>query len=186
MKTLKMVESAISGSYRIEVIERVYEYRELIDVKTHYFNCFSDISSTLLNSLVNSIKYNYNTVIIEVNRDRMNEDKDIDYNAHYFILLHPLEGVPFLGGLCFTSSSTREKWVECEIVDVTFGKIRLHSVEVGYGGDSFYIEDFISHIKNGHVIKKVNEKQHVEEVCCGVDFLCKDIPIITTAYVVTE
>ena len=64
----------------------------------------------------------------------------IDRNAHYFVLMHPLEGVaiPGYGAIVFTSSNTREKWVECEIVEERYKledgyKIELKSVEDGYG-----------------------------------------------------
>ena len=91
----------------------------------------------------------------------------IDKNKHYYILMHPLEGLctPW-GPLVYVSSSTREKWVECEIVDdeyVDRGKIKLRSVEEGYGSEKFYIEDFISHIKSGHIVPKDENLECVEE-----------------------
>lgn len=91
----------------------------------------------------------------------------IDKNKHYYILMHPLEGLwtPW-GPLTYVSSSSREKWVECKIVDdeyVESGKIKLRSIEEGYGSEKYYIEDFISHVKTGYIIPKTAEMECVEE-----------------------
>jgi hypothetical protein len=96
-----------------------------------------------------------------------NIDEYIDKNKHYFILMHPLEYCPSpWGPLTYVSSSTREKWVECKIVDdeyVDRGKIKLRSVEEGYGSEKYYISDFISHIKSGHIVPKTEGLECVEE-----------------------
>lgn len=93
----------------------------------------------------------------------------IDRNAHYFVLMHPLEGVaiPGYGAIVFTSSNTREKWVECEIVEERYKledgyKIELKSVEDGYGKENFYIEDFLSSLKSGYIVKKEPNMECVE------------------------
>ena len=70
--------------------------------------------------------------------DRNELTSQIDRNAHYFLLMHPLEGVaiPGYGAIVYTSSTTREKWVECEIVEERYKleegyKVELRSVEEG-------------------------------------------------------
>jgi len=96
-----------------------------------------------------------------------NLDESIDKNKHYFILMHPLEYllVPGFGFVWYKSNTTREKWVECKIVDdeyVDRGKIKLRSVEEGYGSEKYYISDFISHIKSGHIVPKTEGLEPVE------------------------
>lgn len=83
---------------------------------------------------------------------------NIDTEAHYFILMHPLEG---FGPIVFTSNLTREKWVECQITESRYKidngyKVELMSLEEGYGKRSFYIEDFISLLNEGYIIKNDN------------------------------
>ena len=100
-------------------------------------------------------------------RDLINK---IDKKAHYFTLLHPLEGViiPGMGlSITYTSSNTREKWVECEIVEdrhkVEDGyKVDLQSVEPGYGRDSFYLDTFLSFLEKGLIVKKTPNMKCVE------------------------
>lgn len=98
----------------------------------------------------------------------MNYSELIDKDAHYFVLLHPLEGLlgtPFV----YTSSSTREKWVECVIVEdqysLDFGyKVELVSIEPGYGHALFYVDDFIRDLeRNIRVVKKEQNMECVEE-----------------------
>ena len=93
----------------------------------------------------------------------------IDTGAHYFVLMHPLEGmiIPGYGALTYTSSNTREKWVECEIVEERYSlldvyKIELRSIEEGYGKETFYIEDSLSSLKNGYIVKKEPDMECVE------------------------
>lgn len=93
----------------------------------------------------------------------------IDRNAHYFILMHPLEGFDIDGiSFRYVSNRTREKWVECEIVEDRYKledgyKIDLKSIEPGYGRESFYIDDFIQFLNNYRVFKKEPNMECVEE-----------------------
>ncbi len=101
----------------------------------------------------------------------MNKISKIDKNAHYFLLMHPLEYfvIPGLNFVCwYKSSSTREKWVECEIVEENYKlvdeyKIELRSIEEGYGKETFYVDDFISHVNNGYIVKKTSPDMHCVE-----------------------
>lgn len=100
----------------------------------------------------------------------MREIEGIDFNAHYFLLMHPLESleIPSFGCIVYTSSDTREKWVECELTEnnnrLDDGyKVTLTSLEEGYGKEKFYIEDFISLVQQGYIIKKEPGMQCVEE-----------------------
>ena len=91
----------------------------------------------------------------------------IDKDAHYFILMHPLENC--LGIIFYTSSNTREKWVECEVVEEYYKvddgyKVELRSIELGYGKETFYQCDFASLMKSGMIVKKDREDMHVEEI----------------------
>lgn len=95
----------------------------------------------------------------------------IDKSAHYFILMHPLEVfmVPTFGAVVFTSSNTREKWVEC-IIDESDGykiedgyNVVLRSVEPGYGKKSYDQLTFVSLLREGHIVKKEPDMECVEE-----------------------
>ena len=96
--------------------------------------------------------------------------KAVDMEAHYFTLMHPLElfMIPGFGGIVMTSSNSREKWVECKVVEEKYKlddgyKVELRSIEDGYGKEEFYIEDFISLQKEGYIVKK-EPGLHCEEV----------------------
>lgn len=100
----------------------------------------------------------------------MDKTNEIDRNAHYFTLMHPLEGciIPGYCSILYTSSNTREKWVECEIVEDTYKiedgyKVELSSLEPGYGREKYYIDDFLSFLESGHIVKKVPGMECVEE-----------------------
>ena len=103
-------------------------------------------------------------------KERQEIINQIDRDAHYFVLMHPLEGVaiPGYGAIVYTSSNTREKWVECEIVEERYKlsdgyKIELRSIEDGYGKESFYIEDFLSALQScNHIVKKEPDMECVE------------------------
>ena len=99
----------------------------------------------------------------------MKLSENIDRKAHYFVLMHPLEGIitPY-GTIAYISSNTREKWVECEIVEERYKladdyKIELRSIEPGYGKNIYYIEDFLSFINSSHIVKKIEGMACVEE-----------------------
>lgn len=98
-----------------------------------------------------------------------NIDEYIDKNKHYFILMHPLEYllVPGFGFVWYKSNTTREKWVECEIVEERYKladnyKVELRAVEEGYGKETFYICDFKSLIRGGCVVPKTEGLECVE------------------------
>jgi hypothetical protein len=116
------------------------------------------------------------------------DKNNIDKNAHYFIKLHPLEYINSPWGIIgtFTSNTTREKWVECEIIDQTppYGKVVLQSVENGYGKRAIYYSDFLSGLKDGYIIKKENGT-HVEEIIWAEPFCC-GLNIIQRAYIVVQ
>ena len=91
----------------------------------------------------------------------------VNPDAHYFILMHPLEttGLP---GLYATSSLTRAKWVECIVDEKHYKledgyKVELRSIEEGYGREAFYLEDFLDLKIKGYIVEKV-PGIHCEEV----------------------
>ncbi len=100
----------------------------------------------------------------------MNLNNKIDRDAHYFLLMHPLEYlvIPGFGMVWYKSDSTREKWVECKIVEDRYKlsdnnnyKIELKSIEEGYGKEILYIEDFVSRLNSGYIVKKTSQ-----DMCC--------------------
>ena len=101
----------------------------------------------------------------------------IDKNAHYYLLMRPLEGVilPYGPNRC-----SREKWVECEVVEDNYKisegyKVEFSSIEDGYGRESFYLDDFESLQKYGCIVKKT------EDMCCAEEEWIE--PITNMAYV---
>lgn len=115
-------------------------------------------------------------------------EKVIDKEKHYFVLMHPIENV--FGLIFYTSSNTREKFVECEIVEdrykVSDGyKVTLKSIEPGYGWEHFYQEDFLSLLEKGIIVEKTSAGQHVEEIFWR-EHLCGDAYLEHSAYVVSD
>ncbi len=93
----------------------------------------------------------------------------IDKRNHYFVLMHPLKGafIRGFGPISFTSSSTREKWVECAIVEEDYKladnyKIELRSIEPNYGKETFDLETFISFVDQDIIVKKEPGMECVE------------------------
>ncbi len=94
----------------------------------------------------------------------MNNIYGIDKKSHYFVLMHPIE---LYGPVAIKSSGTREKWVECVIVEESYKvddgyKVELRSIEEGYGKETFYQEDFISLLNSGSVVVK----KEAEDMVC--------------------
>ena len=109
----------------------------------------------------------------------------IDKNKHYFCLMHPIE--TFMGIISWTSSDSREKWVECEIVEDRYKvddnyKVTLKSIEPGYGSEDFYQMDFVSALGD-FIIEKTDPDMHVEEIVWH-EPLCDSAYIVHSAYVV--
>lgn len=113
---------------------------------------------------------------------------NIDKDAHYFVLMRPLHGV--FGLFCYTSSTDREKWVECKIVEEEYKvddeyKVELRAIEPGYGKETFYQEDFVSMLKCGNrIVKKERDTQHCEEVR-GYENLCGGVFVEHRAYIIS-
>lgn len=110
----------------------------------------------------------------------------INKNHHYFILMHPLESA--FGIIFWTSSNTRKKWVECEIIEDNYKvddnyKVQLRSIESGYGNETYYQSDFEQLLKEGFIIEKTREDQHVEEIK-WFEHLCGSAYLVTSGYVV--
>lgn len=91
----------------------------------------------------------------------MNKENGIDKEAHYFVLMRPLEFIPVTeyDVLTYTSSNAPEKWVECKISEERFKlddgyKLDLVPVEPGYGVESMYVEDFLLDLESRRIVKK--------------------------------
>lgn len=112
-------------------------------------------------------------------------DYKIDKNKHYFVLMHPLE---CFCGIAFTTSTSREKWVECEITEERYKiddgyKVELKSIEPGYGKEKFYQDDFKSMINKGFIIEKTSKNQKVKEIFWE-EPLCGAAVLRHSAYIV--
>lgn len=94
----------------------------------------------------------------------------IDYNSHYFIPLEVVEIVVNLPYFGFTiSSPDNTALVECTISEAMYGKVQALPLgyEDGlrtYRSEKYYPSDFASLVREGIIIKKETETQHVEIV----------------------
>ena len=90
--------------------------------------------------------------------------KEIKLGNRYFIKMRQLNLIPFIGW-SYTTTSDPEKWVECEVVEIQGNyKIKLKSIEAGYGSEEYYYYDFKSMVRSGYIIEKTRDDQHVELV----------------------
>lgn len=107
----------------------------------------------------------------------MNNFYKIDATAHYFV---PMRPVTHTGFFSFTSSSSPEYFVECEVqpYDIEGIDYKCYLVPVdeenkyNFGRETFYSCDFKHLLEGGCIIKKENEDDHVEfvemeEPICG-------------------
>ena len=95
---------------------------------------------------------------------------NIDYNSHYFIPLEVAEATYNLYGFEFAVyNPNHTALVECIISEAMYGKVQAVPVdyEAGlrmYRPENYYASDFASLVKEGIIIKKETETQHVELV----------------------
>lgn len=107
----------------------------------------------------------------------MNNFYKIDATAHYFV---PMRPVTHTGFFSFTSSSSPEYFVECEVqpYDIEGIDYKCYLVPVdeenkyNFGREEFYSCDFKGLLEKGYILKKENEDDHVEfidmeEPICG-------------------
>lgn len=94
---------------------------------------------------------------------------NIDFTAHYFIPLEKIETVVSFGGSAFSISGGDMALVECTISEGMYGKVC--AVPLGYEDgtclyrpENYYVSYFDSLLKQGIIIKKETETQHVELV----------------------
>ena len=118
----------------------------------------------------------------------MSKKYSIDKDAHYFVLMHPLER---FGPIVFKSNMRREKWVECVVVEENYKvdddyKIELRSIEEGYGKETFYQEDFISFLNSNIKIVKKDTDDMVCTEETWIEPLCGDVFLRHSAYTLTK
>lgn len=95
---------------------------------------------------------------------------NIDYTAHYFIPLEVAETTINLHGFEFAVyNPNHTALVECIISEAMYGKVQAVPLdyEAGlrmYRPEKYYASDFASLVKEGIIIKKETETQHVEYV----------------------
>lgn len=112
----------------------------------------------------------------------MNNQYNIDTNAHYFVPMRPRTYACFVS---FTSSSDLEHFVECEVqpYDIKGIDHKCYLVPVDetckhyFGKKEFYVEDFKDLLKKGYIIKKEHEGDHVESIRIE-EHLCGSVYVI--------
>lgn len=117
---------------------------------------------------------------------------NIDKNKHYFLLMTKLHNVYFMGEkiLSYKSEPSEETWVECRIVEdrykVSDGyKVELKALDDQYGSESFYQSSFVDLVRDGYIIEKTSNKQHVEKIT-WYEQLSYNTPLVCEAYVLVE
>lgn len=107
----------------------------------------------------------------------------IEIGKRYFVKMRPLRVIPIIGW-AYTTTSDMGKWVECEVVEIEEDyKLKLQSIEEGYGSRSFYCMDFEASVRNGYIIEKTRPDQHVELITWR-EMLTPTVPIEHSMYVV--
>lgn len=117
---------------------------------------------------------------------------NISKDNHYFLQMSKLNNVYFMGEkfISYKSSSDQKRWVECEIVEDTYKvsdryKVELKALDEQYGSETFYQSDFCSLMKDGYIIEKTSENQHVEKIR-WYEPLAYNTPLVCEAYVLVE
>lgn len=115
---------------------------------------------------------------------------NIDFTAHYFIPLEKIETVVSFGSFGFSISGGDMALVECTISDGMYGKVQ--AVPLGYEDglhiyrpEKYYASDFASLVRDGIIIKKETETQHVELVN-EWEPLTANTYLVHSGYVVAE
>jgi len=124
-------------------------------------------------------------LVFQQEKGRKSMINRIELGKRYFLEMRPIRSLPFIGW-GYTTSSDREKWVECEVVENRIKdsfKVALQSVEKGYGREEFYPSDFDSLVERGIIIEKTSDSQHVEEITWK-EPLTSTVYIEHSAYVV--
>lgn len=112
---------------------------------------------------------------------------EIDDAATYFLLMRPIHDVCGIFG--YTTTTDREKWVECRIVEENYKlsdgyKVEFRAVEDGYGKETFYQSDFKSMLDSGRrIVKKERDTQHCVEIR-WIENLCGGVFLEHTAYTI--
>lgn len=91
--------------------------------------------------------------------------RHINKDIHYFCLMHPIQS---FFGISFTTSSDEPEWFECEVVEDRYKvddnyKITLRDIN-GQAHETYYQDDFLSHMYYGLIIPKTNDDMHIETV----------------------
>ena len=115
---------------------------------------------------------------------------NIDYSAHYFIPLEKIEAVVSFGSFGFSVSGGDMALVECTISEGMYGKVS--AVPLGYADgtclfrpENYYASDFDALLRQGIIIKKESETQHVELVD-EWEPLTHNTYLVHSGYVVAE
>lgn len=101
----------------------------------------------------------------------------VELGKRYFMKMHPIIKLPF--GCGITISNDPDPWVECEVVENKLpnsSKVILQALSNDFGREEFYKSDFVSLVKEGFIIEKTREDQHVE-------FVSWNEPLTPTVYI---
>lgn len=114
---------------------------------------------------------------------------NIDYTAHYFVPLEVADVIiPQMGIVLYDADNTIP--VECTISEALYGKVQAVPLdyEAGlrmYRPEKYYPSDFASLVREGIIIKKETETQHVE-IVNEWEPLTDNTYIVHTGYAIAE
>jgi hypothetical protein len=107
--------------------------------------------------------------------------KNVDANAYYFIPMFP--------GLFSRLPSNAEKPILCKVTDIWENyKITLKPVHPDsdyYQSREFYLEDFISLIKEGIIVKQEKPTQQVRQIKWE-EPLCGNVKLVHEGWILSE
>lgn len=91
-------------------------------------------------------------------------DTTINKDIHYFCQMEAFSVITPFG---FGITSGKTSWVECEISEHKYKlsdgyKVSLKPLDNRFAGRDFYISDFKSLLKEGLILEKTRDNQHVE------------------------
>lgn len=109
----------------------------------------------------------------------------IDKTKHYFCQMETFSIITPFG---FGITSGNRSWVECEISEHKYKleenyKVTLVPLDKRFAAHDFYVNDFELLLKDGSILEKTNENQHVEFVS-WLENLTPTVNVEHTGYIV--
>jgi hypothetical protein len=113
-------------------------------------------------------------------------DKGVE-NVRFWTKMHMTHYFPLLG-LVYTTND-QEYWVECKVIEDRYPlekgyKLTLQPLDERFSKEHFYQSDFESLVRDGWIVPKKSNKDHVEKVSnyeyigCGLNIVTEGIYLV--------